>query len=117
MSLLRTIQNSAHQPVGLPISLGILTIYIQRLYLHHLPGEELIVSAFLPLGPCGLGGYSLLKLGKVAMTLLPAALPERSAEMTMLATGLYGGGCVASLCLWALGVSWHLIMPYRWGQR
>jgi hypothetical protein len=87
------------------VALGILAMYIQRLFIHHLPGSDYIVSAFLPLGPCGLGGFSLLKLGKISLVLLPKVLPERNVEVSILGAGLYGGGCIGAITLWALGVS------------
>lgn len=46
--------------VGLLVAGMILTLYYQRLSLYHLPGREVIISTFLPLGPCGQGGYALL---------------------------------------------------------
>ena len=98
-------ENKAHRAVGLPVSLGILVIYLQKLYVHHLPESDMIVSSFIPLGPCGLGGFSLLKLGKVSLALLPKAVPDKLTEISILATGLYGAGCVSAITLWALGVS------------
>lgn len=48
--------------VGLLIACGLMVIYFQRLAFHHLPPRELIVSTFLPLGPCGQGGFALIEL-------------------------------------------------------
>lgn len=48
--------------VGLLIACGLMVIYFQRLAVHHLPPRELIVSTFLPLGPCGQGGFALIEL-------------------------------------------------------
>lgn len=41
-----------------PLALSVLVIYYQRLALHKMPPREIIVSAFLPLGPLGFGGYT-----------------------------------------------------------
>lgn len=48
--------------VGLLLACGLMIIYFQRLALHKLPPRELIVSTFLPLGPCGQGGFALIEL-------------------------------------------------------
>jgi tellurite resistance protein TehA-like permease len=41
-----------------PLALSVLVMYYQRLALHKMPPREIIVSAFLPLGPLGFGGYT-----------------------------------------------------------
>lgn len=41
-----------------PMAFLTLGIYWQRLALHKIPPREIIVSAFLPLGPLGFGGYT-----------------------------------------------------------
>ena len=46
---------------GLPLSMAVLVIYFQRLTMHHLPPQEVIVSVFLPLGPVGQGGFGIMK--------------------------------------------------------
>ena len=43
--------------IGVPWSMMVLVIYFQRLALHKLPPKEILVSMFLPIGPCGQGGY------------------------------------------------------------
>ncbi|THC98076.1 hypothetical protein EYZ11_002428 [Aspergillus tanneri] len=53
-----------------PMAMMVLVIYYQRLAVHKLPSRETIVSCFLPLGPLGFGGFSILYLGKVARKLL-----------------------------------------------
>lgn len=48
----------------------VLVLYFQRLALHHIPGREVVVSTFLPLGPCGQGGYAILQLvSRIEITL------------------------------------------------
>jgi tellurite resistance protein TehA-like permease len=39
--------------MSVPFAFMILTLYYHRLVVHKLPPREVIVSAFLPLGPCG----------------------------------------------------------------
>ena len=43
--------------MGIPLSLMVMAIYLQRLTLHKLPPKAVIVSVFLPLGPLGQGGF------------------------------------------------------------
>ena len=39
--------------ISIPFAYMIFVLYYHRLVLHKLPPREVIVSAFLPLGPCG----------------------------------------------------------------
>lgn len=48
--------------IGLLLAAMIMAIYFQRLAVHHLPARDVIISTFLPLGPCGQGGYALIEL-------------------------------------------------------
>lgn len=48
--------------IGLPLALFVLVLYFQRLLLFHSPPRDVIVSVFLPLGPCGQGAEALLHL-------------------------------------------------------
>lgn len=48
--------------IGTMLAAFVLVLYFQRLSLHHIPGREVVVTTFLPLGPCGQGGYALLQL-------------------------------------------------------
>jgi hypothetical protein len=41
--------------ISVPFAFMIFVLYYHRLVLHKLPSREIIVSAFLPLGPCGYG--------------------------------------------------------------
>lgn len=66
----------------------------------------MIVSSFLPLGPTGLAGFSLVKLGKVALPLLSS--DDRSGDILFVGPGLYGAGIGGALLLWSLGVGFHL---------
>ena len=85
----------------------------------------MIVSTFLPLGPCGQGGFALIALvsptshpslikylslslhsqGQVAVKLFPklaAANPDRPGinELAMLGPALLGSGLMTGLLLW-----------------
>lgn len=88
----------------------VLAMYFHRLMVHHLPGRELIVSVFLPVGPLGQGGFAVQQLGRVArdLALLPVPLPGAAADAVSEGAVLFNGGQV----LWAVGVFLGLVM---WG--
>lgn len=58
--------------MAMPMAVCVLVMYYQRLALHKMPPREVIVSVFLPLGPMGFGGFTILKLGKGGGCGLPA---------------------------------------------
>lgn len=99
--------------IGLPLALMILVLYLQRLILFKAPPREVIVSVFLPLGPCGQGGEAALHLGRVAMTLFPRISSSPTTGVPQLTFGVgeafYGAGMVAALLLFALGIWWAVI--------
>ena len=132
--------------IGVLLAFLIMVLYFQRLALYHLPAKDVrtaytcdvnviftsklqaIISTFLPLGPCGQGGYALIELvssstlgdhlfskcslqGRGAMSLFPklaAADPENEAYAALAAVGpsMYGSALVAGLMLWGLGIWW-----------
>lgn len=96
--------------IGYLLAGMVLVLYFQRLALHHMPGKEVVVTTFLPLGPCGQGGYSLLELGRVSRTLFPiisARHPDATDGLAYLqdaANPLYGFGLGVGLLSFALGL-------------
>lgn len=44
--------------MSLSLSLVVMVIYFLRLTTKRLVGKEVVVSTFLPLGPCGFGGFA-----------------------------------------------------------
>ncbi|KAI7477421.1 putative C4-dicarboxylate transporter/malic acid transport protein [Hortaea werneckii] len=91
---------------GLPLAMCVLAIYFLRLSTQSLPAKELIVSTFLPLGPLGQGGFGIMQLGKVAMTVFPGtdALPAASHVYT--GEIFYTVGFLVALLLWGFGLVW-----------
>ncbi|KAF2087922.1 C4-dicarboxylate transporter/malic acid transport protein [Saccharata proteae CBS 121410] len=87
---------------GLPMAMLTLVIYFHRLAVHKLPPREVIVSVFLPLGPLGQGGFSLMNLGKVSMKLLP----ETGTLHPLAGDVLYILGLIVAMVLWAFGLLW-----------
>ncbi|GAA5886678.1 hypothetical protein JCM16303_001407 [Sporobolomyces ruberrimus] len=94
--------------VALCTAMAIMVLYLNRLLLHKLPPKEVIVSALLPVGAVGQGGYALLEAGKVASQLFPHISSNRP-ELSQLGLPLYGVGLVGGLFLWGLGL-WFLFL-------
>ena len=88
--------------VGLPTAILILIMYWQRLTIHKLPPREVIVSCFIPLGPLGMGSFSVMKLGVVAMKVFPL-----TKSIHPLAGDLaYNFGVLLSLIMWGFTLLW-----------
>lgn len=86
--------------LSVPLALMILTVFVLRLAQHKLPGAELGVSMFLPLGPLGTGALALLQLGEAAPRVLAAqGLGELGPVLT-------GAGLLGGLVLWGFGTWW-----------
>jgi tellurite resistance protein TehA-like permease len=92
---------------GVPLAMAVLVIYFQRLTIHHLPPREVIVSVFLPLGPLGQGGFAIMQLGKVAMSLFPktGTLPLASSTINS-GEILYVMGWLIATIMWGFGLVW-----------
>ncbi|KAK4547906.1 hypothetical protein LTR36_010625 [Oleoguttula mirabilis] len=85
-----------------PLALSVLVMYYQRLALHKMPPREIIVSAFLPLGPLGFGGYTILYLGKMAAVVFP-----QTHTIDPLAGRIaYVMGFFIALIMWGWGLVW-----------
>lgn len=93
--------------MGMPLALTVLVIYYQRLAVHKLPPREVLVSCFLPLGPLGFGGYTIMYLGKVARDVFPATgtLAPRS---EVAGDVVYVVGFLVALVLWGFGLVWFV---------
>lgn len=88
--------------LSVPMAFGVLVIYFQRLALHKMPPREVIVSAFLPLGPLGLGGYTVLNLGRLSRHIFPITNTiDPSAGIFA-----YHAGLFLALIMWAWGLLW-----------
>ena len=88
-----------------PLAMVVLVLYFQRLAVHKMPPREVIVSCFLPLGPLGFGGYTIMYLGKVARTILPATNTlDPSAGSIMYVLGFF-----VALIMWGFGLLWFAI--------
>lgn len=89
------------------MAMNVLVIYYQRLTIHKIPPREVIVSCFLPLGPLGMGGYTILYLGKTSVKILPQPSNSTSYSTPSLnPTLLYTIGLLLSLLLWSYALPW-----------
>ncbi|KAJ1020998.1 hypothetical protein NDA13_005627 [Ustilago tritici] len=99
--------------IGLPLALLILVLYFQRLLLFKSPPRDVIVSVFLPLGPCGQGGEACLHLGRVALHLFPnisqPSPPSGIPQLYSVGQALYGAGLISAMLLFGLGIWWLAI--------
>ncbi len=91
--------------IGLSLALMILTMYLFRLIVHGLPPPASIVSVFLPLGPTGQAGYSILLTGQYFRDALPFG---SSAFLGSPSTGyaIYAMCVGVSFVLWSLCTMW-----------
>lgn len=94
--------------IGVSLALMILTMYLLRLIVHGVPRGAGVLSVFIPLGPMGQGGYSILLLGQGFRSVLP--LKSNSEVLSQASTGeMINVICVCvAFVLWALGTMWFL---------
>ena len=89
--------------MGMGTALFITVMYFHRLTVHHLPDREVIVSAFLPLGPLGQGAFALIHLGQAGKRSFAATgfLGSDSAGEIVLVMSV-----IVALMLWGMGLWW-----------
>lgn len=94
--------------VGLTLAFMILTAYTLRLITYGVPQGANVISTFIPLGPMGQGGYSILLLGQGFRNVLP--LQNSSQVLSDPNTGeILNVICVAAgFILWAIASMWLL---------
>uniref|UniRef100_V5GMS5 Malic acid transport protein n=2 Tax=Kalmanozyma brasiliensis (strain GHG001) TaxID=1365824 RepID=V5GMS5_KALBG len=101
---------------GFGMAFLLMSLYYARQAIYKIPPAQLIVSTFLPLGPCGQGAFSLLQLASVLYKLAlteSTALPSPNATdaetARMMATAIYAVSVPVALVLWGLGLVWLLL--------
>jgi tellurite resistance protein TehA-like permease len=93
--------------IGLTLSFMILTIYLHRLIVYDFPPGLSIVSSFIPLGPMGQAGFSVLVIGQAIRDFLPT--PGNTSPFL---GNAQTGEIIFVLCvcigfvLWALATMW-----------
>jgi tellurite resistance protein TehA-like permease len=101
LALLTTAFSFIMLAIGLTLALMIITIYLQRLVLYGPPDVNLILSAFVVLGPLGQGGYSLLVNGDAMFELLPKVhMGSIFIQPSVFAQIIYGVCLCGSWILW-----------------
>jgi tellurite resistance protein TehA-like permease len=88
--------------IGVPLAMFTLVLYYHRLTMHKIPPREVIASVFLPLGPLGEGGFGIMTMGQVSLTVFPATntlIPSAGQVM-------YVFGFLAALLMWGFGLAW-----------
>ncbi|KAI4620154.1 hypothetical protein J4E80_004680 [Alternaria sp. BMP 0032] len=87
-----------------PLAMTVLVMYYTRLALHKLPPREIVVSSFLPLGPLGMGGYSITYLGLVSRRVFPET--DFLSDIPMAGDIFFVFGVFLALIMWAFGLTW-----------
>ena len=90
--------------IATPLAMTVLVMYYQRLAIHKLPPREIIVSSFLPLGPLGMGGYTIMYLGKVSRDVFPKV--EFFHNLAIAGDVVYIMGVFIALIMWGFGLTW-----------
>ena len=89
--------------IGMGTSFMIMALYFHRLTIHHLPDAEVVVSAFLPLGPLGQGAFGLIQLsqaGKISYR-DTGFLGQSAASET-----IFDISTIFGIMLWSFGLWW-----------
>ena len=87
-----------------PLAMTVLVIYYTRLALHKLPPREIVVSSFLPLGPLGMGGYTITYLGHVSRKVFTET--EFFSDISIAGDIFFVVGVFIALIMWAFGLTW-----------
>ncbi|KAH6865603.1 sulfite transporter Ssu2 [Alternaria rosae] len=87
-----------------PLAMTVLVMYYTRLALHKLPPREIVVSSFLPLGPLGMGGYSITYLGSVSRRVFPET--DFFSDIPIAGDMFFIFGVFLALIMWAFGLTW-----------
>ncbi len=89
--------------MGVGLSFLILSLYFHRLTVYHLPDTEVIVSAFLPVGPLGQGAFGIIQLERAGKKVFPSTgfLGQSDAGDTVCAVST-----IVGLIMWGFGLWW-----------
>lgn len=101
---------------GFGLAILLMGLYYGRLAVYKIPPATLIVSAFLPLGPCGQGSFAILqissalyKMSKETGVALGSAASATPQEAQMMATAIYAVTIPIALVIWGLGLVWLVL--------
>jgi len=101
---------------GFSLAILLMAMYYGRLAIYKIPPATLIVSAFLPLGPCGQGAFGLLQLSSVLYKMsketgqaLGSLSTASASEAQAMATAIYAVTVPIALVIWGLGLVWLVL--------
>ena len=101
---------------GFGLAFLLMSLYYARQAIYKIPPAQLIVSTFLPLGPCGQGAFALLQFASVVYKLAltdNTALPSPNATdpetARTMATAIYAVSMPVALVIWGLGLVWLVL--------
>ncbi|KAJ9107092.1 hypothetical protein QFC20_003817 [Naganishia adeliensis] len=101
--------------IGFGPTLLIKALYFNRLAMYNVPANTVIVSSFIPLGPCGQGAFAILRLSAVVRTLCHRRAAEGGTslytgeEWRMFGSAVYAGTVPVALTIWGFGFVWPII--------
>ncbi|GAK67324.1 sulfite transporter Ssu1 [Moesziomyces antarcticus] len=101
---------------GFGMAFLLMSLYYARQAIYKIPPAQLIVSTFLPLGPCGQGAFGLLQLSSVLYkislsehTALPSPNATDAETARIMATAIYAVSVPVALVIWGLGLVWLVL--------
>lgn len=101
---------------GFGLAILLMSLYYARQAIYKIPPAQLIISTFLPLGPCGQGAFGLLQFASVLYKLSltdgtalasPKAFDAETARI--MAAAVYAGSIPIALLIWGLGLVWLVL--------
>lgn len=90
----------------------IMGMYFHRLAVHKIPPNALIVSTYLPLGPCGQGGFAILRLSSVVRSLCMQSEGTNlysAEEVRLFGSAIYACSIPLALVIWGFGLVWLIL--------
>lgn len=109
LALLTTSVSFSMVIIGLSLALMMITVYLARLIVYGPPDANLVLSAFVVLGPLGQGGYSLLLNGANLAALFPTYTSSEFPLSSVTGQFIYSFCFCASYILWSMGICWICI--------
>ena len=96
--------------IGLSFALMMTTIYLLRLITNGPPDPDLVLSAFITLGPLGQGGFSLLVNGQNLSEILPLHMDGDAFPAIALAGQMVFAACfLGAYVLFSMGIAWIIV--------
>ncbi|GHJ86518.1 hypothetical protein NliqN6_2920 [Naganishia liquefaciens] len=101
--------------IGFGPTLLIMALYFNRLAMFKVPANTIIVSSFIPLGPCGQGAFAILRLSSVVRALCHRQAEQggsrlyEAAEWRVFGSAVFAGTVPVALVIWGFGFVWLLI--------